>query len=99
MANRRSPSGPELSWQEPVDTTADLPLTGNNPGDARVSLDTSEIWIWNGTLWTTGGAAEDHKVAVTAADAVPSFLQAKLAAGTPKDQPLPVKPPSSWGAP
>jgi hypothetical protein len=82
MSNRRSPSGPELSWQEPVDTAADLPPIGNDPGDARVTLDTSVIWIWNGALWTTGGAAEDHKVAATAADAVPSFLQNKLSAGT-----------------
>ena len=82
MTNRRSPSGPRIAWQVPVATASDLPLDDNQPGDARVTLDTNEIWLWTGTLWTTGGAAEDHKVAVTGADAVPGFLQAKLVQGT-----------------
>lgn len=55
---------------------------GNTAGDARVALDTNEIWVWTGVLWTTGGAAEDHKVAVTGADVVPGFLGAKLVQGT-----------------
>lgn len=55
MSNRRSPSGPELSWQEPVATAAALPAAGNGPGDARVTLDASMIWVWDGTTWVLVG--------------------------------------------
>jgi hypothetical protein len=77
-ANRRAPSGPKIGWQEPVATFADLPVPGAELGEARVTLDTSIVWIWNGAFWTTGGAAEDHMVAVTGADAAPNFLAAKV---------------------
>ena len=76
--NRRSPSGPQIGWQEPVATFADLPVPGSELGEARVTLDTSIVWIWNGAFWTTGGVAEDHMVAVTGADAAPNFLAAKV---------------------
>lgn len=44
-------------WQDAVATAADLPLTGNLPGEARVAIDTQIIWIWTGSIWTaaTGG--------------------------------------------
>lgn len=83
MSNRNPPSGPRISWQDPVANAAALPLVGNTSGDARVALNTSVVWVWNGTAWTTGAAAEDHKVAVTAADAVPSFLANKISTDQP----------------
>lgn len=39
------------SWKSPIDTAVDLPANGNQPGDARVVIDTSMIYIWNGTMW------------------------------------------------
>lgn len=35
---------PTYNWQSPVLTSAELP-TGGQPGDARVALDTSHIWV------------------------------------------------------
>lgn len=34
------------TWQSPVATVGDLPLTGNTAGDARVTLDDNSIYIW-----------------------------------------------------
>lgn len=45
-------------WKESVATSSDLPSTGNISGDARVTLDTSNIWVWSGSSWidsATGG--------------------------------------------
>lgn len=39
------------TWKAPVSTAANLPSTGNQNGDVRVALDTSDIWEWNGTSW------------------------------------------------
>ena len=51
-----------LNWLEPVaDYAALLALTGNENGDTRITLDTDQIWVFNGTAWTLasggGGAA------------------------------------------
>lgn len=51
MSNRKSPSGRAISWQDPVATSADLPAAGNTAGDARVTLDTTQVWLWDGTAW------------------------------------------------
>lgn len=51
MANRKSPSGPRVTWQDPVETAADLPADGNAFGDARVVEDVVQIWVWNGSAW------------------------------------------------
>jgi len=40
-----------MSWKEPVANVAALPVGGNTPGDARVTEDTYNIWVWNGTIW------------------------------------------------
>jgi hypothetical protein len=80
--NRRSPSGPRVSWQDPVATFADLPLEGNEIGDARFTTTTGELWEWNGTAWVPPtGLGTDEKVKVTAADTTPDFLAPKIAAG------------------
>lgn len=39
------------TWKDPVASAANLPATGNSPGDVRVVLDTDSIYIWNGTAW------------------------------------------------
>lgn len=43
------------SWKDPVDTQADLPSAGNSLGDARVTQDTSDIYVWTGTAWQKVG--------------------------------------------
>ena len=47
------------SWRSPVATATALPTNGNVNGDARVTLDTDDIYIWNGTMWVlaTGAGA------------------------------------------
>lgn len=42
---------PSSSWKPPVATAAALPATGNTNGDARVTLDTDEIYVWDGVGW------------------------------------------------
>jgi len=43
-------------WQAPVNTPFDLPVNGNQPGDARIVLSTDQMYVWNGSAWlaTTG---------------------------------------------
>jgi hypothetical protein len=38
-----------------VATFANLPMVGNNKGDAYVCLDTKRVYIWNGTAWEHDG--------------------------------------------
>ena len=38
------------SWKDPVANSAALPLTGID-GDARVTIDTGDVWIWYGGTW------------------------------------------------
>ena len=40
------------SWKDPVANEAALPPSGNDAGDARVTLDTSHVYIWTGSAWT-----------------------------------------------
>lgn len=44
-----------LSWQEPVDTKSDLPMSDNSMGDARTVIDDGDgfaaQYVWNGTSW------------------------------------------------
>ncbi len=41
-------------WKAPVATSSALPTTGSVAGDARITLDTLLIWIFNGTSWAVG---------------------------------------------
>lgn len=42
-----------VQWKSPVADEASLPLVGNAPGDARVVLDTSRVYVWydDASLW------------------------------------------------
>lgn len=42
---------PSSSWKAPVADAAHLPLNGNTNGDARVTLDSDDIYVWNGIGW------------------------------------------------
>jgi hypothetical protein len=51
------PGAGDAHWKTPVSTASALPPVGNQSGDARITLDTDEIYIWNGSTWVeaTGG--------------------------------------------
>lgn len=47
------------NWKASVANLAALPSSGNTTGDARVALDTGNIYVWNGSSWVgtmDGGA-------------------------------------------
>lgn len=48
-------TGAAVNILPPVVTFDDLPLTGNNAGDGRVTLDTGDLWVWDGNGWFTTG--------------------------------------------
>jgi hypothetical protein len=52
-------SGPAgaVQWKPPVADEASLPLVGNAPGDARVVLDISRVYVWqnDASLWVDSG--------------------------------------------
>lgn len=45
-----------MNWASSVLTASALPVSGNNAGDARIALDTFDIYVWNGSSWITQGA-------------------------------------------
>jgi hypothetical protein len=49
------PALPAVSIQPSVDTATDLPTTGNRNGDGRITEDTNDLWIWDGTQWYNSG--------------------------------------------
>lgn len=42
----RLPAAASKSWKTPVANAAALPITGNNDGDARVTLNDQSIYVW-----------------------------------------------------
>lgn len=40
-----------ISWKASVADQASLPTSGNSSGDARVTRDTSSVYIWSGSAW------------------------------------------------
>lgn len=63
------PAYGSASWKSPVPTAVDLPPDGNALGDARVTQDTSTIYIWDGSSWVssgTGGGGTVTSVALAA---------------------------------
>jgi len=35
------------TWKSPVADASSLPTVGNSDGDARVTLDTDEVYVWD----------------------------------------------------
>ena len=65
------PPNASATWRDPVATSADLPMTGNNLGDARVAQDLGFVFVWNGSSWiNNGGSGTVTSVSLTA----PSIL-------------------------
>lgn len=44
-----------------VPTSANLPTTGNNPGDMWIAADTGHGWSWDGTKWVDVGPIQGPK--------------------------------------
>lgn len=49
------PAVPAVILQPSVPTASDLPTTGNTAGDARITVDTGDLWVWDGTVWFNAG--------------------------------------------
>jgi len=43
--------GGAVSWKTAVADEASLPALGNTAGDARVALDSGNIFVWDGSAW------------------------------------------------
>ena len=60
-------------WKPPVANEAALPATGNTIGDARVTLDSFAVYVWDGDSWETAASGGGGGGTVTSvALAVPS---------------------------
>lgn len=57
----------DYHWKAPVNNLAALPSSGNNPADARITLDTFTAYIWNGSAWNaiTGGGGSGTVTSVS----------------------------------
>ena len=53
--------GTGLVLKGTVPTSADLPTTGNTPGDMWVANDTGDCWAWDGTHWNNVGPIQGPK--------------------------------------
>lgn len=49
------PAVPAVTLQASVPTASDLPTTGNTAGDARITVDTGDLWVWDGAVWFNAG--------------------------------------------
>jgi len=50
------PAGGGITYKGAVATSSSLPPSGNAVGDAYITLDTSRLWVWNGSSWVDNGA-------------------------------------------
>jgi len=46
-------------WKAPVANQAALPASGNSAGDARVTLDTGDVYTWSGAAWVNASGDTD----------------------------------------
>ena len=65
-----------------------MPADGNEPGDARVALDASMIWVWDGVTWVVvggGGGASGPPNAIAYYDALGANTGDPLLTAIPLD--------------
>lgn len=48
-------AGAGITYKGTVANAAALPSSGNTLGDAYIALDTSNLWVWNGSSWVDNG--------------------------------------------
>lgn len=78
---------PYFSWGMPTLNKADLPLSGNEPGDARIVLNDRSLYVWTGSTWyliATGmfKADHDHDDRYYTIDDVDSILSSEISSLT-----------------
>jgi hypothetical protein len=49
------PQGTGLTVKGTVATSAQLPSSGNSPGDGWIAADTGHLWTWDGSQWVDAG--------------------------------------------
>ena len=63
-------SGGSANWKAPVINESALPGSGNTAGDARVALDTGNIFTWSGSAWINQSSGEAPLISLSLSDAV-----------------------------
>ncbi len=65
------------NWRDPVANVGSLPTINNNVGDARVTKDSSELYIWNGSTWvlSSGGGGSGVTLGDAASGFTPGAIQ------------------------
>lgn len=65
LNGRWAPAG-TYTWREPAVNFASLPVSGNNPGDARIALDTSRAFFWDAVsmIWKPMAVDQDGNLSV-----------------------------------
>ncbi len=48
-------AGAGITYKGTVSSSSALPSSGNTLGDAYIALDTSNLWVWNGSSWVDNG--------------------------------------------
>jgi hypothetical protein len=51
-------TGTGITMQGNVPTVGDLPPSGNVQGDAYLVQEDDSLWIWDGTMWVSGGSIQ-----------------------------------------
>jgi len=54
----QGPAGSGVTMKGSVPTSADLPASGNNQGDAFIVQADDSLWLWDGTHWVSGGSIQ-----------------------------------------
>lgn len=63
-------SGGSVAWKAPVADESTLPGSGNTVGDARVAIDTGNIFTWSGSAWVNQSSGEAPLTSVSLSDSV-----------------------------
>jgi hypothetical protein len=54
------PTSTAITFKDAVDSSSNLPPTGNTQGDGRFTTDTGHLYIWDGTQWVDQGDIIDY---------------------------------------
>lgn len=61
-----------VNWKSSAASVAALPSSGNSPGDARIVLDSFNIYIWSGSAWIDAAGPGAGVASVTASSPLAS---------------------------
>lgn len=74
-----------VTWKDPVADFASLPMAGNLPGDARITLDTFTLYVWNGSAWQLPLVTDIFQIYAFARSAPITNAYLRLVDGTPSN--------------